>query len=147
MIRSAQVVEMAPGQTVEFTVGFKNAGTALWGNGGSNFVSVYTYDPKYRTSSFGDSSWYRSNQPVKLDSLVVPGQIGTFRFRLKAPASEGDHTESFHLAAEDLTWIPGGLFGVTIRVRKTTAVAAAAVPAAAPTAVSSGGSYAAQELT
>ncbi|PIY63397.1 hypothetical protein COY93_00135 [Candidatus Uhrbacteria bacterium CG_4_10_14_0_8_um_filter_58_22] len=147
MIRSAQVVEVAPGQAAEFTVGFKNIGTALWGNGGSNFVSVYTYDLKYRTSSFSDSSWYRPSQPVKLDSLVVPGQLGTFRFRLKAPSSEGDYVESFHLAAENLAWISGGQFSVTIKVRKTTAVAAAAVPAAASTSVSSGGSYAALELT
>jgi len=147
MIRSAQVVEVAPGQTVEFTVGFKNTGTTLWGNGGSNFVSIYTYDPKYRTSSFRDASWYRTNQPTKLDSLVVPGQIGTFRFQLKAPTSEGDYNESFHLAAENLAWIPGGQFNVTIKVRRTTIVAAAAVPVTAPTSAPSSGSYTALELT
>ncbi|MFH2063024.1 MAG: SpoIID/LytB domain-containing protein [bacterium] len=147
MIRSSQVVEVAPGQPVEFTVGFKNAGTALWANGGSNFVSIYTYDPKYRSSKFQDPSWYLPTQPARLATPVVPGQIGMFKFVLRAPAAEGEYVETFHLAAEDLAWIPGGQFSVTVRVRKSAAVVASAVPAAAAPTVSSGGTYAAQELS
>ncbi len=143
MIRSDQVINLAPGQVVDFTIGFKNVGSSTWRPDGDRFVSIYTYDPKYRSSPFRDVSWYKDVQPARIGTAVAPGQIGMFKFRLRAPNSAGTYAETFYMAAEDLTWIPGGKFSVQIRVGSS-AVTTASV-ASAPTAVSSG-SYSAQEV-
>jgi len=143
MIRSSQVVELAPGQTADFTVGFKNTGSSVWRAAGERFVSIYTYGPKYRQSVFRDDSWYQDIQPVKVGGDISPGQLGLFRFKLHAPSQEGLYTETFQLAAEDLAWIPGGLFSVQIRVSRS---AASSAVTTAATASVSGGSYSAQEI-
>ena len=130
MVRTAYIVELQPGEVKEFTIAFKNTGSQTWRPEGANFISIYTYEPKYRGSAFRDSSWYRADQPAKLSEVTAPGQLGFVRFNLKAPASEGSYRETFHLAAEDLAWIPGGLFSIDIRVKQG---ATASVPTPTPT--------------
>ncbi|MEA3249145.1 MAG: NBR1-Ig-like domain-containing protein [Patescibacteria group bacterium] len=144
MIRSAQVVELAPGQIADFTMSFKNTGSSVWRTDGDRFVSVYTYGPKYRQSAFRDVSWYKDVQPAKIGGEVHPGQLGMFRFRLRAPSQEGTYSETFHLAAEDLAWIPGGEFTVQIRVSRSAPVASS-ITTASSSSVSTG-SYSAQEV-
>ncbi|HSD12601.1 MAG TPA: hypothetical protein VLC10_03515, partial [Patescibacteria group bacterium] len=123
MIRSARAVEMAPGETLQFTIGFKNVGTATWTREGKNFASIYTYDPKYRKSLFADHGWMSDVQPARLkDDAVKPGQIGTVTFALFAPLDEGTYHETFQLAAEDLAWVNGGKFTVDIVVKKKAVV-------------------------
>lgn len=123
MIRSSRAVEMAPGETLQFTIGFKNVGTATWTREGKDFASIYTYDPKYRKSPFADHGWMSGVQPARLkDDAVKPGQIGTVTFALFAPLDEGTYHETFQLAAEDLAWVNGSKFTVDIAVKKKTAV-------------------------
>lgn len=108
---------ISAGGTAKVSIGFKNTGTATWKNSGANFVSIYTWSPKYRTSTFQDASWKSFRQPAVLrDVEVAPGQIGYVDFLLRAPSTPGTYTESFNLAAEDLAWIPGGEFSITITV-------------------------------
>jgi len=114
MIRTGHTVDMQPGEVKDFTIAFKNTGSTTWSSVGGNFVSIYTYEPKYRQSVFRDSSWYRADQPTKVTGSVAPGQLGFIRFKLRAPSAEGSHRETFHLAAENLAWIPGGKFSVDI---------------------------------
>ncbi|MBU1029445.1 hypothetical protein KKE28_04550 [Patescibacteria group bacterium] len=155
MITSGKTIELQPGETRDFTIGFKNTGTSVWSNSGNNFVSVYTYDLKYRQSVFVDTSWLRADQPVRVSSLTTPGQLGFFRFKLHAPSTEGNYNETFHLAAEDMTWIPGGQFTLNIRVRRSyvapasviTTSSTAITPAVAPVNVSHNrNSYSASEV-
>lgn len=123
MIRSAKRVEVAPGQTVMFTIGFKNAGNGVWDNYGPNFVSVYSAGPYYRKSKFTDAAWVGETQPAKLqETTVKPGAIGKFTFPLFAPLEPGVYKETFILAAEDLKWIPGSLFAVEVVVKKPATV-------------------------
>jgi hypothetical protein len=122
MISSGKIIEMQPGGTHDFTISFKNIGTSIWGNGGSNYVSIYTFEPKYRQSVFRDTSWLGTGQPTKISQIATPGQLGFFNFKLRAPTAEGTYTETFHLTAEDLAWIPGGQFTLSIRVRRSSAV-------------------------
>lgn len=117
LLRTGKKIEMEAGTTSEFSITFKNVGTAAWLNDGKNFVSVYTHDPKYRNSAFADVSWVGNVQPARmLEAKVKPGQTGTFRFLLAAPIEEGTYKETFHLAAESLAWVNGGKFSVDVVV-------------------------------
>jgi hypothetical protein len=139
--RSANVVEMTPGGTADFSITFENTSYSTWRTAGnSRFVSVYTYGPKYRDSAFKDAAWHKDVQPAVIDRQVGPGERGTLRFRLHAPSNSGTYSETFHLAAEDLLWIPGGQFTVQIKVSAPVAVATPA------STTYSSSSYGAQEL-
>ncbi len=144
MIRSDQRVELAPGGSKTFTIGFKNTGRTAWRSDGRNFVSIYTHDPKYRQSRFADASWIGETQPARLtEAAVEPGQIGRVSFTLFAPLDAGDYRETFALAAEDLAWIPGGRFTVEIVVR---AAPAPSVSAGDGTSRNSAAGYKALQL-
>ena len=112
-------LQMEPQEKKQFMIEFKNIGQKTWVKNGAEFVSIYTYNPKYRTSVFQDSSWYRKEQPVLLkENEVKVGETGHIYFTLEAPSKEGNYHEMFRLAAEDVAWIPGGEFVVNIRVGK-----------------------------
>lgn len=117
MLRSSDKVTLMPGETTSYTVAFKNTGYETWTAYGPHFVSIYTYEPKYRESKFVDPVWLNSIQPAHtMEQVVSPGTIGRVMFNLTAPQKPGKYTEIFHLAAEDLLWIPGGWFSVEIEV-------------------------------
>ncbi|MFC1612584.1 SpoIID/LytB domain-containing protein [Patescibacteria group bacterium] len=123
LLRSAQKLELAPNEEVIYRVGFKNVGNTEWYNNDRNFVSIYTYSPKYRRSSLQGSGWYRYNQPAKLrESKVNIGGLGFLEFKIKAPSQEGEYTETYHLAAEDKAWIEGGEFSIPIVVNSNKSV-------------------------
>lgn len=111
-------IEMQAGEQQKIKIGFKNAGRYNWRGTGKNFVSVYTFEPKYRKSVFEDDRWIDADQPTKLkDTLVGPGQLGYFEFYLQAPEKIGVYTEKFALAAENKLWIPGSQFELMITVK------------------------------
>lgn len=124
---------LSPGEAKQVTFGFQNIGTETWNRDGEAFVSVYTYAPKYRSSSFSDASWYGSTQPARLtEASVGPGELGHVSFALHAPSAEGTYAETFRLAAEDTAWIPGGEFTVTIAVGKAGSTSPPSAAVAAP---------------
>lgn len=110
-------VTMTPGETKTITVKMQNLGPKSWSNDGTGYVSVYTYSPKYRASVFKNASWPDPVQPAKLkETSVGVGSVGTIELSLTAPTTVGTYSETFNLAAEDVAWIPGGLFTVNITV-------------------------------
>jgi len=110
-------VEMAPGKTQKIKIGFYNRGLYNWRNTGKNFISLYTYKPKYRASVFYNKAWFSKIQPARLkDSLAGPGSKGYFEFYLTAPSKLGVYKETFAIATENKSWIPGGQFTLTIKV-------------------------------
>ncbi|MFH1142752.1 MAG: hypothetical protein V1695_03490, partial [Candidatus Uhrbacteria bacterium] len=112
---------MQPGERKQVHVSWQNNGDRDWFNDGAGYVSVYTYDPKYRKSDFDPGTWLGPEQVSRIVEAVVPiGQVGTVSFELHAPAEEGVYTESFHLASESTAWIPGGDFKFTIQVQEKT---------------------------
>lgn len=112
------VLTMTPDEVKEVTVTFQNTGTSTWKNDGSGYVSVYTYEPKYRTSSFDPGTWLSPSQVKRIrEASVAPGQTATVVFQLHAPATEGTYTETFALASEDTAWIDGGKFTFVISVQ------------------------------
>ncbi len=120
---------MKPGEVKPFTIQFKNIGAKAWANSGPGYVSIYTYEPKYRTSAFVGPGWKTSIQPTVMKELSRTfGEVGTITFDLKAPTKTGTYKETFNLAADDIAWIPGGLFTVNIVVedpKKAESVASA----------------------
>lgn len=125
LIRSVRDLKVAPGESMSFTIGFKNTGYATWRSQGQRFVSVYTHGPKYRKSGFRDASWMNDVQPARIsEAEVEPGSIGRVTFTLYAPLTEGHYSETFHLASEDTAWMRGGEFTIEIDVREPQSVSA-----------------------
>lgn len=117
-----QGFEIEPGATQTVTIGFQNVGTTTWSNTGSKLVSVYTYAPKYRASNFRADNWKDFTQAALLkEASVAPGKVGHIDVSLKAPLTPGEYKETFHLAAENTAWIPGGEFTLVINVKSTSA--------------------------
>lgn len=117
------LISLKPGERKEITVEFQNIGTKIWNRKGTGYVSVYTYEPKYRSSVFWNDGWFKKIQPAVLtEESVSPKGIGHVKFFLKAPTKEGTYKETFHLASEDTAWIPGGVFSLNIVVSKSAAV-------------------------
>lgn len=115
-----------PGATQTVSINFQNIGTSTWKNAGKGYVSAYTQSPKYRASHFRADNWKDYSQTVVLkEASVAPSKIGTIELSLKAPMTEGEYKETFQLAAEDVTWIPGGEFTLVIKVAKASTAALA----------------------
>lgn len=128
------VLAMKPGEKKQVQVEYKNTGTVAWANTGAQYVSLYTYGPKYRASVFKDASWFASTQPAKLkEAKVAPDKVGTVQFTLKAPVKTGTYKETFQLAAEDKSWIAGSTFTLTINVGDQPSPTPAPVPVSAAT--------------
>lgn len=121
-------VRLAPGATATLTVRFKNTGDHFWNNRGRHYASLYTWNPQYRASAFQHPRWMNRRQiGVILEGRIDPGKTGSIEVPLKAPQTPGTYREEFHLAAEDLRWIPGGKVIIPILVTNE--------PAAEPTAI------------
>lgn len=96
---------------------FKNIGTKTWKRDSADFLSLYTWSPKYRLSPFKDFSWKTDSRAAQLvEAEVKPGQIGTIRLELRAPEVPGTYQETFQLAAEDKAWLDGGSVTLPINV-------------------------------
>jgi hypothetical protein len=133
---SIAALTLKPSASATVTVSVKNTGTSTWSRTGKNFVSVYTYLPKYRASVFYDKSWSAKTEPALMkEKTVKPGASATFVFKMTAPAKTGTYQEGFNIAAENVAWIAGTQFTVPVTV--AAAVAKAPVPAkpAAPVVV------------
>lgn len=138
--KSAAAVKMKPGEQTTVDVKYKNTGKKTWYGAGANFISFYTWNPKYRKSVFKDVSWKSDSQAgILLEKEVRPGQTGTVRLKFNAPqAALGKYEESFYLAAEDLAWVRDGelTFSIAVEtkienpppVATSTAADSAAVP-------------------
>ena len=103
--------------TKSIKLGFKNIGEVVWNNNDKNYVSIYTYNPKYRISNFYDQNTWQANNQIKLKTEEVKkGEIGYFEFDIKAGDIVGDYTESFRLALEEYSWVYGTDFNIKIKV-------------------------------
>lgn len=113
------VLTMAPGEVKEVTVTFQNTGTTTWKNDGAGYISVYTYEPKYRKSSFDPGTWLGPTQVKRLrETSVSAGGTASVAFQLHAPLTTGTYTETFALASESVAWIDGGKFNFVISVKE-----------------------------
>ncbi|MDA1038294.1 MAG: hypothetical protein O2877_01230 [bacterium] len=114
---SRSELQFAPGEVKDVTIGFKNIGDQSWKNDGDGYVSLYTYGPKYRRSAFDPGTWLGPTQVKRIkETSVGVNEVGTLTFELHAPMTTGEYDETFKLAAEEVTWIPGGEFTLHLEV-------------------------------
>ena len=117
---------LPPGKAITFEAAFKNTGTVTWYNSNSNYISLYV-DSAGRL--FKHQYWYTIEQPAKmLETSVKPGGIAHLRFALQAPELLGFYTIKLKLAAENLTWIPGGVIDLPVNVTNGTVPAQTSIP-------------------
>lgn len=112
-------ITMQPDEVKEISVTFQNIGTTTWTNDGAGYLSIYTYDPKYRKSSFDPGTWLSPTQVKRIrEASVAPGGTATVVFQLHAPTTEGAYTEVFQLASESVAWVDGGTVSLALNVKK-----------------------------
>lgn len=94
------------GDTIPVTVKLQNTGTANWYKSGKYPVNIATWNPTYSASPVYENSWSSAYRPAGLvESIVKPGDTGTFNFNLKANKN-GNYAQYFNLVAEGITWFP-----------------------------------------
>lgn len=109
--------QIMPQEHAMLNLKFKNIGTQTWKRDGANYLSLYTWSPKYRKSFFEDFSWKENSRAgFLIETEVKPGQIGTIRLELRGPDVPGAYQEVFQLAIEDKTWVDGGSVTLPIKV-------------------------------
>jgi hypothetical protein len=106
----ADPIKIEAGSTKEVIIRFKNTGNKTWLETNWGYVSVYTFNKKYRDSLFANSDWLSKDNPTKVSKNTKPGEIGEFRIKVTAPSKAGSYKEEFYLASENTTWIKGGYF-------------------------------------
>lgn len=122
---------LTPGSFSEVTVTAKNTGAATWTRTGSNYVSIYSYDPVRKTevsSVMSTPGWEGDMRATRIPSdQVKVGETTTFRFPIAAPSKPGTYKTEFVVVAEGLVRMSNGRFNVSFTVAND----AVAVPAAA----------------
>ncbi|HJV33028.1 MAG TPA: hypothetical protein VJ694_03305, partial [Patescibacteria group bacterium] len=95
-VGKAPVISAAPGETKTVDVAFKNIGRVTWSNTGRAYISAYTIKPRYHASVFRSDDWISSSQTARLLTPTVrPGETGTLRLTIKAPAKAGTYSDTF----------------------------------------------------
>jgi len=116
-ISGSGTLTMEPDEVREVTATFLNTGDVTWHNDGAGYISLYTYEPKYRKSSFDPGTWLGPTQVKRIiEASVAPGEIASMKFQLHAPSTEGSYTETFKLASEERAWVNGGEITLNIKV-------------------------------
>ncbi len=146
LVGKAPVITAVPGEVKIVDLVFKNTGRATWKNAGKAYISAYTIKPRYHASVFRSIDWISSSQsPRLLTPSVRPGETGTLRLTITAPAKAGTYTDTFQLAAENTSWMWGAWTTLTVKVSGSPPVASSALapPAPVPTAAAASADIAA----
>ncbi|GEM_PF-3357833 len=97
--------KLNPGESYNFSVKFRNTGNTIWYK---TVVKLGTSHEKDRISIFErGEGWISSNRISMKEDMIRPGEIGTFSFTMKVPASTKPalYREYFQPVAEGITWL------------------------------------------
>lgn len=124
-------VHLQPGESTLIRVNVKNIGDTTWQRDGRGWISLYTYEPRYHVSPLRGPTWWSDHQTGELvEASVAPGNTGTVEFFVYTPVGfEGEVSETFKMASEDIAWVDGGQFNVSMIVGDTDAPIVEAAPA------------------
>lgn len=104
--RSDINVSVAPGDTTELWVEYRNVGNTVWSAMGENAVKLGTANPLDRVSTFRGDSWLGGNRAVAISPTAVgEGEVARFTFMIKAPDEIGSYREYFRPVVELVTWL------------------------------------------
>jgi stage II sporulation protein D len=97
---------MAPGDTTELWVDFKNVGNTAWKADGPTPMRLGTARKLDRQSGFYHSTWINQNRAATMTPAVVnPGEVARFSFTIQAPQKIGKYKEYFLPVIDNLTWL------------------------------------------
>ncbi len=101
------------------TLKARNIGNQSWSN--TNFpVRLGTYAPTNHNSALYHPSWQGPFRPATLkESVVQPGELGTFEFVINVPNRSGIYDERFNLVAEGSTWFNDAGFMLHLIIDKS----------------------------
>lgn len=127
LLRSAQSLSLAAGESTTFTIGYKNTGERNWRNTAPSLTQLF-FDPASTSAvSFRDASWSSDTLIAPQSAaLVNAGEISFITFKLTAPQTGGQYQPEFYLAMGN-TLVDGSRFRIPIGV-------AAPAPVTTPTA-------------
>jgi hypothetical protein len=96
---------IAKGSNFTITIRAKNTGDYTWSKSSGPKVLIGTSAPYNRGSNLYNTSWLNDTRPSELiESIVAPGQEGTFSFTANMPNTSGAFVEPFNLVAEGEAW-------------------------------------------
>ncbi|MBN2585589.1 hypothetical protein JXA59_02995, partial [Patescibacteria group bacterium] len=115
--QSTSPVTLLPGEKTEAWVKIKNLSNYTWVRDGSNQVQLGV--PEDQKSLFYDpATWILNYRAARMEeSSVAYGQIGTFRFYIKAPTQIGEYTDGFGLVLEHIKWLNMPTISWTVKVK------------------------------
>lgn len=132
LLRSVDALSLAGNVRQDVTLGFKNTGKSAWSSR-SLRVSNVSAAVAGASVSVRDDSWNSSIEPVKINGLTQPGEIGFLSFKIKAPSTRGTYNVRFALNANDQP-VDGGEVEIPITVTEDGII----TPAPTPTPSSNG---------
>ena len=99
---------LAPGQTATASVRFTNTGTQTWQKGvaGSQVTLGVNGDSTWYADHGMAVGWLSANRvATTVEDTVVPGQIGTFTFQLRAPSTPGTYNIPLRPVVDGVAWL------------------------------------------
>lgn len=112
---------LAPGQSYQFEVQFKNTGLNTWQRNKLNLATdrVRDREPGFDRIGGTPTGWISENRVQLVEESVAPGQTGTFRFWYTVPMgkSAGTYREYFRTVADGIRWLEdyGVYWDVTVQ--------------------------------
>lgn len=123
------------GETTSYTVRFRNTGSEAWVRGTLGRQANLGINGDDRTNSFLGVGWPTPDRPaIQSESVVRPGEIGTFTFSLRAPDRDGTWRLDLRPVIDAREWLED--YGVYLLVASGTGKASA--PTLSDTVVQSG---------
>ncbi|HEY9326268.1 MAG TPA: hypothetical protein VIS26_06835, partial [Candidatus Limnocylindria bacterium] len=99
---------IAPGATAAVTLSFKNTGLTAWEVGSANAQAVLAVKGdsiEFARAGMAVGWLSESRIATTTESTVAPGDVGTFTFALRAPATLGVYRIPVRLVIDGVTWM------------------------------------------
>jgi endoglucanase len=98
---------LAPGTTTTYSMHFRNIGLVAWQRGTEKQVTLGVSGDAVTYADAGMASDWLSPARIATTSeeLVLPGTVGTFTFKLRAPMNPGTYKVPVRLVVDGLAWL------------------------------------------
>ena len=113
------MMTLAPGQTTELVLALRNIGYRGWYAGSpgqqANLGTASPLDAPRSDLAYG---WLSPSRPATTTTAYVgPGQVGWFKFTVRAPATPGTYYLAVRGVVDGTTWLEdaGAYWTITVR--------------------------------